>query len=1062
MKLIELLDAYRTCSEPRYTGADFRRVMTDPDDLHWIGGISRITTRPDGRRDYVPKLGTFWMPAILDPAVNPGVDTKEWKVAKGIGRDAVLAQPCLFAEMDEGTIEQQLQRLLDVVKLGCPAPTAVVLSGDSRNPDLPSGKSVHIFWRLSGSYYKPDEEDAWRRIQKALQVVFDGDESISDICRRMRWGCGATYQAGPFSENFEPRVQTILWLGERIDRDDMASWAAGISIPNPPQAVRASGGGTRGRSGLNASRQQKDFSAVVADGGTLAALGASLQPGGKLPLRCPFHDDRAASAFVSRNDTGSLYLFCSACGGGTTYWDTGSSQGPSRPSQAPRGAVPSTGPTAGTILREPDLFRKRYIPHRDFAPGVSIGLRGPKGTGKNQWAAWLVGETLQAEPSAQIIAVAHSRGLVAGLSVRLQLPHYIDDHGEHGAIQGSTAICVNSVRRILLHRIEPIGETHLGEPVAVEPDLLIIDEIESVLQAVAPGTMGPHEAQQVHEQLADLVAAAKRVIVLDADLSEYSLDWLRRHRPQADIHIVDVQVPVPWEYEFTHDRADWTGELLSEWRAGKRLAIAMTSRWGTKRIGKLLREARPDARVAIVNKDTARDYDLGAINTWAGNYDAIVYSPTMGTGVSIDIGNHFDRIYGWATHHTLTAQGVHQMLHRVRHPNDNRILVYAPRGGTTKTTDPKAIREQILRQEWETTRRSKRAGILKEMAPQLFRYEEGRRVRHVEGENYLDHYCETLAYQRACGVFAIGSALLRYLQGLTTYQPVHVRGATTMTEEEKAEVSTQVKRANEEVFEEEVAEHLHAADMPLHRARALREPKSRAEFLARDKALRTDFYGEDSEEIVRFDLKGGRKRARALARLQVAMDGDEETLLAGDARALADGVPAPHLRHDHLTALGLLRVFSWVGLIERQVPEGGPHFPFGSTDLGKCGPPWTWTTGTLDAGRLAAAARRCAMHRKELALLGIEVPAAVTKSPVQFLGHLLRRVGLKLTCRRPRTASGRVRVYALDTDVLSRMGHLGARCYERIAAGDLDGEGEVQLLDATPAQVRRLLLEVAA
>lgn len=298
---------------------DFDRALVDEGDTVWVGGISiRITTTDPPT--YRPKLGTFWSPAVLDKARAPDIGSKEWLLAKGMSADLIMHQPCSFAELDDGTIPEQLDRIATAIEAGMPEPTAVVLSGDHR-PDGPisEGKSVHLFWRIGdGTWDVHDKQDEADRmtVQGALVHVLGSDPSIADPFRRMRLGGVVSRQTGPYSSiegnpDTPARHQTVLHIGPRVSKRALLSWARKQKAP--PLAA-------------GSARHTKRLHAPFADtyiaeyDDQLDQLADIAKANGKLIVTCPWHEDSTPSAFIAVSETtGKLYLNCSVCR--TTWFD---------------------------------------------------------------------------------------------------------------------------------------------------------------------------------------------------------------------------------------------------------------------------------------------------------------------------------------------------------------------------------------------------------------------------------------------------------------------------------------------------------------------------------------------------------------------------------------------------------------------------------------------------------------------------------------------------------------------------------------------------------------------
>ena len=65
---------------------------------------------------------------------------------------------------------------------------------------------------------------------------------------------------------------------------------------------------------------------------------------------------------------------------------------------------------------------------------------------------------------------------------------------------------------------------------------------------------------------------------------------------------------------------------------------------------------------------------LDVNNTWI-NYDVVIYTPTIEAGVSFDVKNHFNKIYGVLSSGSTSQRAFYEMLSRVRHITDNNVLL---------------------------------------------------------------------------------------------------------------------------------------------------------------------------------------------------------------------------------------------------------------------------------------------------------------------------------------------------------------------------------------------------
>ncbi|WLT40677.1 hypothetical protein NON20_26145 (plasmid) [Synechocystis sp. B12] len=122
-----------------------------------------------------------------------------------------------------------------------------------------------------------------------------------------------------------------------------------------------------------------------------------------------------------------------------------------------------------------------------------------------------------------------------------------------------------------------------------------------------------------------------------------------------------------------------------------------SSQWGTINIEKCLKNKFPSLKILRIDAETVSEKGhpafgiIGNLNTVLPLYDIVIASPTLETGVSIDI-NHFDRVFGFATG-SQTVSAVCQSLARVRADIPRHIWAkpYSNQRIGNGSTDPKLL-----------------------------------------------------------------------------------------------------------------------------------------------------------------------------------------------------------------------------------------------------------------------------------------------------------------------------------------------------------------------------------
>lgn len=155
---------------------------------------SAVTCLADARRGDGYQSGAQWQPGAILAARQPtsknGQNFADWRqaqnrvwqiVAKGAlcCNDDFTCMPGVWAEADDGTLEDQARAIKRIAaRAGCP-PFAVVFSGS---------KSLHVFWRFNAPLDRsdPDQARLWQAAEKALLFALGGDLSVADPRREMR------------------------------------------------------------------------------------------------------------------------------------------------------------------------------------------------------------------------------------------------------------------------------------------------------------------------------------------------------------------------------------------------------------------------------------------------------------------------------------------------------------------------------------------------------------------------------------------------------------------------------------------------------------------------------------------------------------------------------------------------------------------------------------------------------------------------------------------------------------------------------------------------------------
>lgn len=204
---------------------------------------------------------------------------------------------------------------------------------------------------------------------------------------------------------------------------------------------------------------------------------------------------------------------------------------------------------------------------------------------------------------------------------------------------------------------------------------------------------------------------ARRVIVADADLDNQTLDYLRELRgDDTPVFLIRNDYKpqgYPVRYIQTPDRTVIIGHVISGVRAmdlGKVVFVATDSKGTSKAIARLVAHECPEKRILLINSETSGgDCEQEFIQNpdavlARGEYDVVICSPSVATGVSIEIQGVVAGVYGIFTGVSSVDADMAQALGRVREPVE-RVVWCASRGTNfskiSRSVSPPELRSHL-------------------------------------------------------------------------------------------------------------------------------------------------------------------------------------------------------------------------------------------------------------------------------------------------------------------------------------------------------------------------------
>jgi hypothetical protein len=624
----------------------------------------------------------------------------------------------------------------------------------------------------------------------------------------------------------------------------------------------------------------------------------------------------------------------------------------------------------------------------DIPSSGIVAIESAKGTGKTKQIHVLV------KDSEKAIAGGHRIALMRNLSARLGLDYKGDldkVNGEFINRAGYTlrvGLCVDSLLGI--------------EPGKFSDCDLVLDEVVQVIRHLLTSSTCARDGKRpaLLSRLRELIRVARRVIVADADLDNATLHYLKELRGD-DVPIFLIRNAYqsegyPVRFIQSPDRTVITGELLAdieELPAGKVLFVATDSKGTSKAIARLITKKASEKRVLLVNSETSggeceREFiQTPDVVLERGEYDIIICSPSVATGVSIETQGIIQKVYGIFTGASSTDGDMAQALGRVREPA-GRIVWCAKQGSNfskvSRSTNALELKDH-LQQRATASIQLIRSSLKEDVAGGLSRYD-------WQNDSHLNLFCRIAAEQNFA-MYNLRDALLVRLMFEGNQVGVEDR-------ESNPAVKSLLLIARQEQQEVDATAMLGAEDLTLSEILLLeqKEGLGREESLAVAKFYFKEFYCLDSLtlEDVLWDNEGRRRGELLNLEVQlfpgVAVD---RTVKALEKQATWNqgycpwDISGSELRRWLRTQIGIDELIA-------KIRSG-----------------WRWCKYDLKP----YADRARALSQQIKVALHYTVTSAM--SDTQIIHQLLSQLGIKLTMNWSRSHPGyegeKLRVYSMDT-----------------------------------------------
>ncbi|BAU64039.1 hypothetical protein STA3757_14080 [Stanieria sp. NIES-3757] len=305
-----------------------------------------------------------------------------------------------------------------------------------------------------------------------------------------------------------------------------------------------------------------------------------------------------------------------------------------------------------------------------------IGIKSPKGTGKTKFLEKIVADAITLEQ--KVLVIGHRIQLVQALCQRFNLNYVTEIKANLTSDEIGFGLCIDS--------LHPNSQAQFN-PSDWSDSIVILDEVEQVIwHCLNSSTCKTNRVailRSLKLLLQNVLTGKGKVYAVDADLSDISLDYLislsgTTIEPYIIYNDWQPSSQSAWQvYNYQDSTPKKIVKDLEKYikQGGKPMvclsAQKLTSKWGTRTLEAYFRKKFPHKKILRLDSESLADPQHPAygcitkLNEVLSNYEVVLASPSIETGISIELSNHFTSV--WCIAQGIQGENaVRQTLARVR------------------------------------------------------------------------------------------------------------------------------------------------------------------------------------------------------------------------------------------------------------------------------------------------------------------------------------------------------------------------------------------------------------
>jgi len=337
------------------------------------------------------------------------------------------------------------------------------------------------------------------------------------------------------------------------------------------------------------------------------------------------------------------------------------------------------------LLREPNLqLNQRYLGDIPLPKHPIVAIKSPKNTGKTYtFKNWI--EPAVGAGEKRVLGKTHRINLGIQLANALGVPYLSEVSKTPEGSHFGQFMCLDSSH--------PKSQAKFNFEDWKGAYVVLDETVQLLKHLLNSSTCKKYRAaiiKNFRSLLQLVVKTGGKIFCADADLNDVSLNFIQNLAgvQNDDVFLIrnDYRFDEPWNvYNFGDtEPTALISELDKQLAEGKKCLLCLSgqkikSKWGSQNLESWFRQKYPNLRILRIDSESVADKHhpafecVAKLNDIIKNYDLVIATPTIETGVSIEQ-KHFDSVFG-IFQGVQAADSVRQFLSRYRLTVDRYIWV---------------------------------------------------------------------------------------------------------------------------------------------------------------------------------------------------------------------------------------------------------------------------------------------------------------------------------------------------------------------------------------------------